>query len=212
MIHPQQNKLLAILDGERQDLGNSGTIRVGGIVREIGSSGDSYIAYSNHAGDELVSALRRETEYFHSIGYDFEWKKYSHDQPQPLAARLRELGFDIESEETVPVAAMELVLQGEDPGHDVRPIATEAGITDYMEVRNQAFAKTSDDYGDWLTGRFREAPESIDLCVAYVDDRPVGSARTGHVQVANSRTTRVHDHHNHDTLPVASIPGGICGG
>lgn len=180
MIHPQQTRLLTILDRERQDVESSGRIRVGSVVREIGRSGSSDIAYSSHEEADLESAVRREIDYFNSIGHDFEWKTYSHDQPQPLDSRLQALGFDMEAEEAVLVAETEVILHGEDPGHDVRPITTAEGIADYMQVRRQAFAQKSEGYGDWLAEQLRETPELIDLCVAYVDDMPVGSARTGY--------------------------------
>ncbi len=54
----------------------------------------------------------------------------------------------------------------------------ESGLVDYMRVRMQVWPDTPSEYGDRLADQLREDPDGIGLCVAYIGDTPVGSARS----------------------------------
>ena len=174
-------ELLARLDAERQDLTlNSSLVRSGDIVRYIDRIGTtSYIVYSALESEQFEAAVRAEISYFQEIGHSFEWKAYSHDSPGRLFDRLRAAGFDIGDEEAVVVAEIDRVLLAEDPGHDVRQVTDAAGFADYMQVRMQVFPDTSPELATNLTAQLHDDPDSLKLCVAYVDGLPVGSARSG---------------------------------
>ena len=181
MTDADRSRLLARLDVERQDLSlHPSLARVGDIVRYIDRIGTtSEIVYSSLQAGELDAAAAAEVAYFNDIGHSFEWKAYAHDAPGDLFDRLRRLGFDIGDEEAVVVAEVVRVLAAEDPGHVVRPVTDASGFDDYMQVRMAAFPDTSPELADSLRAQLRDSPDSLGLCVAYVDGVPVGSARSG---------------------------------
>jgi GNAT superfamily N-acetyltransferase len=170
---------LARFDAERRDLEVPGRQLAGGVVRRVDSlQTSSDIMFSSHGSEEFDTAVREEMGFFHEIGHDLEWKTYAHDAPAGMCDRLRAIGFDVGPEEAVLVAAVERVLEAGDPGHDVCRVTGAAGLEDYMLVRNRVWPDTPAGYADGLAAQLRDDPDGIGLCIAYMDDTPVGSARS----------------------------------
>ena len=179
LTEAERSELLARLDAERQDLSlSSARVQAGDIVRHVDPIGTaSEVVYSSLETEQFDAAARAEVAYFHELGHNFEWKAYTHDAPGRLFDRLKALGFDIGDEEAVVVAEVDRVLTAEDPGHDVRQVTDTAGFADYMQVRIQVFPDTSPELADHLKAQLLDDPDSLGLCVAYIDGLPVGSAR-----------------------------------
>ena len=151
------------------------------VVRHVDRYGcDSAVVFSSHRPEELYEGVAAEVAYFRQIGHDFEWKAYSHDQPENLVERLRSLGFEVGPEEVVVVAEAECVLsQMEDPMCEVRHLSDAEDLDDYEAVRSKVWPE-----GDGarrmahLAEQMRVSPESVSVYVAYCDGIPVGSSRS----------------------------------
>lgn len=182
LTESQRMDLLRRFDAERRDLlpGHALRVQEGGVVRHVDRFGTSSdIVFSSHTEAQFDAAVQQEIAYFEHRGHDFEWKAYAHDPPGRLFERLRHLGSDIGTEEAVVVAPVGRVIEAEDPGHDVRSVTDESGLADYMQVRVQVWPDTPAAYGESLARQLRNDPSSLEMCVAYVDGLPVGSARNG---------------------------------
>lgn len=167
-----------LFDFERQTLETSDSIREvsGSVVRHISRySNESMIVCSDLEGCYIPAVIADQIAYFTSIGHDFEWKTYSHDQSPDLVSRLGEAGFSIGATETVLVALVdEVAAASADCPVEVRRLSHPDQIEDYLEISSRVWG------GRPATGiveTMRSDPQSIGLYVAYWSGQPVGSCR-----------------------------------
>ena len=92
-------------------------------------------AFSAHQAEKLAESVSNEINHFRSIGHDFEWKAYSHDEPEDLVERLGSMGFSIGPPEVVVVAEAQQVLHGlGDSPFEVRHLTDPDELDDYMVI------------------------------------------------------------------------------
>lgn len=68
--------------------------QIGDVVRQVGAGDDDWsgVVWSDLNEVTADAAIAAQVQYFASLGREFEWKLYGHDQPGDLAGRLRAAG------------------------------------------------------------------------------------------------------------------------
>ncbi|MBT2368484.1 GNAT family N-acetyltransferase [Streptomyces sp. ISL-10] len=156
------------------------TERAGRVVRQTGADGDwSGVLFSELTADTADAEIAEQVRYFTERGLAFEWKLYSHDEPQDLGARLLAAGFTPEPEETVLVAeAGDLPSVPELPdGVRLEPVTGAAGVELTMRVHDQAFGTDGSRLRQQLLAQLAQAPDRVLMTVAMAGDLPVCAAR-----------------------------------
>jgi|GEM_PF-1152554 len=164
--------------GERIELDNR--IRFIWHAHETGM-----ISYSTLDEASADTAILEEIAYFKTLNYPFEWKLFSYDTPSDLGDRL--LKHDFEKEEVEAVMVLTIADAPEklrQPiSYDIRLATTPDMFYDvdkvYYEVwKDDPFADASPTrMSDWFLPRFENHPESFNMYVVYVDDKPVSYGR-----------------------------------
>ena len=113
-----------------------------------------------------------------------EWKVYGHDLPPDLGARLAAAGFQPDEPETLMVFDLAGSLSKPPGGGttgstvEVRRVTDKQGLEDMTDAARVAFGREQ----SWQAARMKEyegrlTDPTVGLYVAYVDRRPVASAR-----------------------------------
>lgn len=179
-MNPQQ--LLDLYDQKRREIAISGfeLQATPNVVRYVSTVGrQSMVLYSHHTPDRIEAAIDTEIRYFEKIGHSFEWKVYSHDQPPDLKERLAARGFEVGEDEAFLVLDI-LTKQAEFKAPlkaDVRRITTPDNLSDLLAIEQGVWAESDREFHKELAHVLQHAPETIGIYVAYVDDKPVSSAR-----------------------------------
>jgi GNAT superfamily N-acetyltransferase len=134
----------------------------------IGSS--SAVIYSRLTADTTDAAIEAQTAYFQSLGHEFEWKAYAHDQPPDLIQRLAARGFAIDETEAI------VVLDVRDaPPELLAPTPTVRRLNHVDELRDVSTVKhqLGDDRGvERLAYEMTHEPDYLSVYVAYADGAP----------------------------------------
>jgi GNAT superfamily N-acetyltransferase len=134
----------------------------------IGSS--SAVIYSRLTAETADATIEAQTAYFQSLGHEFEWKAYAHDQPPDLVQRLAARGFTIDETEAIVVldvqdAPPELLA----PTPAVKRLEHVDELCDVSAVKRQL----GDDRGfERLSHEMTHLPEYLSVYVAYADGAP----------------------------------------
>ncbi len=102
-----KTELLAIFDREqRRDDVSPDSLRevTPHVVRHVPRHADArwgWVIYSQLAGADVDAVIQEQIAYFSALGFNFEWKWYSHDEPPDLPARLISHGFEPEDPESL---------------------------------------------------------------------------------------------------------------
>jgi GNAT superfamily N-acetyltransferase len=141
---------------------------------------ESFLLYSNLDAAHVEQVITEEVAYFESIGHDFEWKVYSHDNPPDLVERLRAHGFIIEDEETILVLDMNGLsgVLARPITHDIRRVHDPDQVGALMAAQAVVFG--DDDFqprAQRLKWELSQHPDYISLYAAYVENVLVASAR-----------------------------------
>ncbi len=178
-----ETSILRLFDEERRLVAGSDvtlfTTRY--VVRAIGSANAwAGIAYYSFPVQETEAVIDGEIEFFENLSREFEWKVYSHDQPQGLLAELRHRGFQIGEEETLMIRDLRKLTPGltspPTPGITVAPVVDEQGVTDFLAVE-AAIWPASEKMRDQLLATLNEpAPRNLAF-VAYEEGIPIGCGR-----------------------------------
>jgi GNAT superfamily N-acetyltransferase len=147
----------------------------GPVLRRLGVR--AFIEHWTFDAAGAAAAAAAEAAHFRGSGQAVEWRVFSHDGPPNLEAALAEAGFVPEPAETFMV----LDLAGRPDfgplptGVIVRRVDDHAGLDDVLAVRAAAFGDVHAALPQELATRL--ADPALALYVAYVDGRPVASAR-----------------------------------
>ncbi|ACU73642.1 GCN5-related N-acetyltransferase [Catenulispora acidiphila DSM 44928] len=157
---------------------------IDGIVRQIGAHPTDWhgIVYADIDATTADAAIQAQIAHFRTLGADFEWKHYSHDEPADLPARLQAAGFEADEPETLFVAEI-TQLSGAGltetlpEGITLRPVTTEADADLVAEAANAAFGSGGDRARARVLARLAADPETVWTWLAMAGDRPVSAAR-----------------------------------
>ena len=155
-----------------------------GVVRQLGAHPTDWhgVLYSDLDATTADAAIQKQIAYFRSLGADFEWKHYRHDEPADLDARLRAAGFVADDPETLFVAeitqlsAAGLAVTLPD-GVTLRPVTTEADADLVAEAADAAFGSGGDRARARTLARLADDPDTVWTWLAMAGDRPVSAAR-----------------------------------
>ncbi|MGW2262291.1 GNAT family N-acetyltransferase [Streptomyces sp. NPDC001780] len=154
--------------------------RVGKVVRQVGAKGGwSAVVWSGLDQATARSAIAEQVRYFTELGREFEWKHYSHDQPENLGELLLAAGFEAEPDETLMIARIADLPDGGGLPEGVRlhPVTTPADVELMLSAHEGAFETTADWLRSSLLDMLVESPGTVSLVVAMADDMPVCGAR-----------------------------------
>ena len=129
------------------------------------------VIFSKLTPDSADSAIQQQIAFFHSVGQDFEWKVFAHDQPADLVQRLAARGFHVDDSEAVLV--LDLASAQTPELSDVKRLLDPRELEDVASIKQRAGAQHR---VDRLAYEMRHAPESISVYVAYVDRAPAACA------------------------------------
>lgn len=182
--------LLAIFDrrmraAARPDEPGERVEHAGGVVRVTGARPSDWhgVLYADLDAATADTAIQAQIDYFRTLGADFEWKHYSHDQPADLGARLLAAGFVANDPETLFVAEITQLsgahgLSETVPdGITLRPVTTEADADLVAEAADAAFGGGGDRARARVLARLAADPETVWTWLAMAGDRPVSAAR-----------------------------------
>ncbi|MGS2591043.1 GNAT family N-acetyltransferase [Streptomyces hebeiensis] len=154
--------------------------RVGTVVRQVGAKGGwSAVVWSGLDQATARSAIAEQVQYFTELGREFEWKHYSHDQPENLGELLLAAGFEAEPDETLMIARIADLPDGGGLPEGVRlhPVTTPADVELMLSAHEGAFETTADWLRPSLLDMLVESPGTVSMVVAMADDMPVCGAR-----------------------------------
>jgi GNAT superfamily N-acetyltransferase len=173
-------QILALYDQDRREVEIFGLQReeTGGIVRHILPDGSAFIIYSHLDAASADQAIKKQVAHFERQGTDLSWIVYPHDEPADLKERLLAHGFVAEEPEMVVILDLQhappLLLQPVQ--HDVRRIVHPDQLDDVITIQQRVWGGSFQSWRERLAQRLVEAPETLCLCVAYVDGAPASTA------------------------------------
>jgi GNAT superfamily N-acetyltransferase len=142
------------------------------VVRQVALFGTTgTVIYSNLATESVEAAIDNEIEYFRSIGQDFEWKVFGHDQPPDLVQRLAARGFEVDETEAVMVLDL-ATAPAFSPALVVTRIQDPDQVRDVAYVKQRVYPDYPDEKLASLAAELADAPEALSIYVAYVDASP----------------------------------------
>src|SRR5271165_2633198 len=175
--------ILRLFDDERRRL-NDSDITLSStryVVRALGTQESwSGIVYYCFPAEETESIIDGEIAFFENLGREFEWKVYTHDQPQGLLAELRRRGFKIGEEEALMIRELrELPISltaAAASGITVATVTNAQGVNDFLAVE-AALWPASEKMRDWLLTILKDPAQQDLAFVAYEDQIPIGCGR-----------------------------------
>jgi GNAT superfamily N-acetyltransferase len=150
-------------------------------VRAIGSENAwAGIVYYSFPVEKTEAVIDGEIEFFGNLHREFEWKVYSHDQPQGLLAELRRRGFRIGDEGALMIRDLHEPAPGPTPsltpGTTVAPVTDAQGVTNFLAVE-AAIWPASENMRDRLLATLNDPAQRELAFVAYEDRIPIGCGR-----------------------------------
>jgi GNAT superfamily N-acetyltransferase len=180
-----QTELLAIFDREqRRDSVSPDALREATphVVRHVPLHDGArwgWIVYSQLTGADVDAVIQEQIAYFTGLGFNFEWKWYSHDLPLDLPERLISHGFEPEDPESLMVLDLHAAPPAlwTAPADTIRRITDPTGLQDVIAVESAAWGDSSHDWiASELAEEMADAPGLISVYCAYVDDTPASTA------------------------------------
>lgn len=137
------------------------------------------VLYSPGDADDADARIDRQIARFRELGYEMEWKHFSHDQPVDMKDRLRRKGLAEEEPEAVMVLEIERASPAllRSPSHDVRKVTTPGGYRDADAVNQAVWGDGPDQVTRHHWPRYQADPDGLSLYVAYVDGKPASFGR-----------------------------------
>lgn len=154
--------------------------RTGGVVRQTGDPDDwNGILWSGLTAETADAAIAAQVRHYSARGLPFEWKLYSHDEPQDLGQRLLAAGFVPEEPEALMIAEIAELPAGPGLPDGIRlvPVTDRAGVELLVRAHEAAFGEDGTQLGARLLAQLTEAPDTLSAVVAMAGDEPVSGAR-----------------------------------
>ncbi len=143
------------------------------------SGGEGMIVHARLTPANADRVIDEQIAFFESIGQDFEWKTYGHDQPEDLKDRLTRRGFQGEEPESLLVLDLESA-----PAELWRPITqdirriTDPALLDAIgPIQEQVWGEADPAFIADLKAELVQAPRSTSIYIAYAGGIPVSHAR-----------------------------------
>ena len=136
------------------------------------------IIYAQLNETNANTIIDEQVDYFESIGQDFEWKVYDHDQPFDLIERLGSRGFVVEETEAIMVLEMKEApeILWQPVRHNVQRILHPEQIVDIQFIEHQVWNEDFSRLGHYLEESLRNYPEQMSIYIAYIDEHPASTA------------------------------------
>jgi hypothetical protein len=149
------------------------------VIRMIPENmSEGIIVYSHMPGQKIEDIVLREIQYFSKLGMDFEWKAYRHDEPAGLNALLANMGFEVETPDSVMVydltEDMNWIQEDDTPG--IRRITSIDEIDRALSVQKQVWDEDLPNLISYLRLQMNQYPDLISIFAAYENQMPVSSA------------------------------------
>jgi GNAT superfamily N-acetyltransferase len=149
------------------------------VIRMIPEKMDEgIIIYSHLPGKKIEEIIKHEIGYFSQLGLDFEWKAYRHDQPEGLNTLLADMGFEVETPDSVMVYDINdpSPLLTYEPVNTIRRLTSAEDVAHVLSVQQQVWDEELPGVVNYLQYRLERCPELISVFGAYENDKPVSSA------------------------------------
>jgi GNAT superfamily N-acetyltransferase len=138
------------------------------LVRQVDVVGHAgCVIYSDLSPETTDAAIDEQIAYFQSIGRDFEWKAFAHDQPADLVQRLAAHGFEVDETEAIMVRDMH-----DTPAELLAPTPNVKRLHQLDELRDVSAIKPGAQSIERLAFEMEHAPEYLSVYVAYIDNAP----------------------------------------
>jgi len=172
--------LLALYDSDERFLATYADTRreeLPSLVRHVDLRGtSSAVLFARLSSDTADAAIQEQLAYFKSLGHDFEWKAYSHDQPPDLIERLTRHGFAVDEVEAILVLDLETISPVPEAPGRVRRITRRDQLGDVATVRERVYSRNVGDAVDRLSFEMEKTPNDISVYVADFDGAPAACA------------------------------------
>ncbi len=166
--------LLALYDQHERFAASFPDLRreaVPNLVRHVDLVGhSSTVLYSQLSADNAEGAIDDQIAYFQSLGHEFAWKVFGHDDPVDLVQRLAAQGFKIDETEAIMVLDMDnapAALLAPTP--NVRRLRQLDDLRDVSAIRHQV---RGDPDVTRLAFEMEHTPEYLSVYVAYAENIP----------------------------------------
>jgi GNAT superfamily N-acetyltransferase len=174
--YSDQADLLALYDHDERFAATYPDLRreeLGDIIRHVDTFGQSGIViFSRLTAATAYGAIEGQIGYFQSIGQDFEWKAYSHDQPPDLLERLAGRGFELDETEAIMVLDARVVEPVSVAPIPVRKLDSPEQLGEVASIRYRVYGDTYRAATDRLAREMRSDSDDLSVYVAYVDEAP----------------------------------------
>jgi GNAT superfamily N-acetyltransferase len=155
--------------------------RAGAVVRRVAGSsqGGSCVTWSELDAASADVVIAAQVDYFRGLGWDFEWKLYSYDQPADLAQRLLDAGFVAEDPESLMLSEVASVPREVTVPDGVRleRVTDPAGVDVLVDLHERVFGRDDSRLRQSLLGQLHDAPETTVMVLAMAGDEAVSAAR-----------------------------------
>jgi GNAT superfamily N-acetyltransferase len=138
------------------------------LVRHVDLLGTfSSVLYSRLSATSADAAIREQIAYFATLGHDFEWKAYAHDQPSDLVERLARHGFSVDEREAILVLDLRASSPLPTEQARVRQITRRDELRAVAAVRDHVYPdRHTDTMVDRLAYELEHTPDGISIYVA----------------------------------------------
>ena len=139
---------------------------------------EGMIVYSHLPNKKMKEIIKEQIGYFSKLGLDFEWKAYRHDQPEGLNTILAEMGFEVETPDSVmvydindpnPFLSIEAV-------ENIRRVTSAEEVAHILSVQQQVWDEALPSVQTYLQLQMEKTPDLISIFAVYEEDTPVSSA------------------------------------
>jgi hypothetical protein len=171
-IFTKEQRIAAVVDGYRREENDF-------VVRHISLyDNNNFVIYSELNEENAERVINKELGYFQSLNKAFEWKLYDYDQPMNLKELLQNKGFTIEAPEALLVLDIKEqndLINLEIPSC-IRPITTDEGIDEIINLENEVWDISHENLGDRLKRDLKNDSEHLHIYGVYMDGKVVSAA------------------------------------
>jgi GNAT superfamily N-acetyltransferase len=167
-LYDHDERIAAVFPDTRRE-------EVGELVRHLDVLENSgLVAYSRLDETSVEAAIQDQMAYFAALGWEFEWKTYSHDRPADLIQRLAAHGFQLHQ----PEAILVLDLQAQPDSlttHStvtIKRVEQPAELAAITPIKQQVDCENDGGHVRRLQLEMEHDPSYVSVYLAYVGDVP----------------------------------------